>query len=330
MTIASLTTTPVTVVGGFLGAGKTTFLNHLLSSGKARYAVLVNDFGAVNIDAGLIARHDGTTMTLTNGCVCCSIGGGFIETLGAILDATTPFDHIIIEASGVGDPWRIAEIALVEPSLRLNAVIVLAAASRIESLLADVRVGATVRNQFDRCDLVLLNKIDLTDRAGAHSARDALTALRADMRIVETTAHTLPDLPVGSHGMVSRFRATEAFDSIDHETMFRRWVYRRDGAFDRKQLEDALAQLPPQLLRLKGYCRLRGETEPSLLQMVGPDWSLIATPEHTDAENIVLVGVGTDDLPTTAELNAILDRALVVAAHSTLHIHHGEGQRSCL
>ncbi|MET0720210.1 MAG: GTP-binding protein, partial [Tardiphaga sp.] len=62
-------TIPVTVVGGFLGAGKTTFLNHLLRTGHSRYAVLVNDFGAVNIDAGLIAKHDGTTMTLTNGCV---------------------------------------------------------------------------------------------------------------------------------------------------------------------------------------------------------------------------------------------------------------------
>src|ERR1700742_142139 len=106
--------TPLTVIGGFLGAGKTTLLTHLLKPGRSRTAVLVNDFGAVNIDAGLIARHDGATMTLTNGCVCCSIGGGFFETLGSILDAPTAFDHIVIEASGVGDPWRIAEIALVE------------------------------------------------------------------------------------------------------------------------------------------------------------------------------------------------------------------------
>ncbi len=86
MTAASSAKIPVTVVGGFLGAGKTTYLNHLLRTGSARYAVLVNDFGAVNIDAGLIAQHDGTTMTLTNGCVCCSIGGGFLDTLGRILD----------------------------------------------------------------------------------------------------------------------------------------------------------------------------------------------------------------------------------------------------
>ncbi len=131
MTTASRAKIPVTVVGGFLGAGKTTFLNHLLRNGGERYAVLVNDFGAVNIDAGLIVQHDGTTMTPANGCVCCSIGDGFLDTLGRILDDKIPFNHIIIEASGVGDPWRIAEIALVEPSLRLNAVIVVADAARI-------------------------------------------------------------------------------------------------------------------------------------------------------------------------------------------------------
>ena len=331
MTTPSPTTSPVTVVGGFLGAGKTTFLNHLLTSSGARYAVLVNDFGAVNIDAGLIARHDGATTTLTNGCVCCSIGGGFIETLGNILDAKTPFDHIIIEASGVSDPWRIAEIALVEPSLRLNAVIVLADASRIASLLTDARVGDTIRNQFAHCDLVLLNKIDLTDRAGARSASAAISALRAGLRIVETTAHTMPDLPVGQHGVVSRFRAIETFDSPDHENQFRRWTYRRRGVFDCALLKEALAQLPPQLLRLKGHCRLLGETKPSLLQMVGPDWSLSTMQEQATQDDILLVGVGTDHLPATAGLNAILDRALAVAAPSKMHFHSPrEGQSSCL
>ncbi len=170
MRAASPATIPVTVVGGFLGAGKTTFLNHLLKTSSSRYAVLVNDFGAVNIDAGLIAKHDGTTLTLTNGCVCCSTGGGFIDTLNALLDSRIPFDHIVIEASGVGDPWRIAEIALVEPSLRLNAVIVIADASRIEHLLIDPRVSDTVRKQFERCDVVLLNKTDICGSRGGFQA----------------------------------------------------------------------------------------------------------------------------------------------------------------
>lgn len=312
MTAASSAKIPVTVVGGFLGAGKTTYLNHLLRTGSARYAVLVNDFGAVNIDAGLIAQHDGTTMTLTNGCVCCSIGGGFLDTLGRILDDAIPFDHIIIEASGVGDPWRIAEIALVEPSLRLNAVIVVADASRISKLLIDSRVGDTVRGQFDRCSLVLLNKVDLLNRTAADAARTTVAALRPDIHIIETTEDTLPVLPDGEVKATSRFAATAVNDSVDHESAFHRWSYRRSGTFDRGQLTAALAALPPQLLRLKGQCRIAGDASPALLQMVGQDWALTPAPADMTAQNdIMLVGVGTDALPDAAALDAILDGALI-------------------
>ncbi|MCX7321897.1 MAG: GTP-binding protein [Hyphomicrobiales bacterium] len=312
-------TTPVTVIGGFLGAGKTTYLNHLLRNGPGRYAVLVNDFGAVNIDAGLIAKHDGETMTLTNGCVCCSIGSGFLDTLGRILDGGTRFDHIIIEASGVGDPWRIAEIALVEPSLRLNAVIVLADASRIGQLLAEQRVGDTVRGQFDRCNLILLNKIDLLDRATLDKARAELVALRPGVAIIETTAHTLPGLPDGISNPASRFAAT---DAADHECNFRRWAYRRDGVFDRDRLEAALGALPPQLLRLKGPCSVTEPAHPQLLQMVGRDWAL--TPVEPDSSNdndILLVGIGTANLPPAATLDAILDAALIPPLTTTAELN---------
>ncbi|MGM4916564.1 GTP-binding protein [Tardiphaga sp. 813_E8_N1_3] len=303
---------PVTVVGGFLGAGKTTYLNHLLRTGTARYAVLVNDFGAVNIDAGLVAQHDGTTMTLTNGCVCCSIGDGFLTTLGRILDDKIPFDHIIIEASGVGDPWRIAEIALVEPSLRLNAVIVVTDASRIAALLADARVGDTARNQFERCNLVLLNKVDLLSRAAVDAARADVATLRPGVQIIETTEHTLPDLPSGEFKPASRFAAIAAETRADHERVFRRWSYRRSGAFDRAKLEYALATLPPQLLRLKGPCLIDNENSASLLQMVGQNWALTHAPNDMSRQSdIMLVGVGTDALPDTGALDAILDAALI-------------------
>ncbi|WP_441243369.1 CobW family GTP-binding protein [Tardiphaga sp. 768_D3_N2_1] len=311
MMVSSSVKTPVTVIGGFLGAGKTTYLNHLLRSDSGRYAVLVNDFGAVNIDAALIAAHDGETMTLANGCVCCSIGSGFLDTLGRILDNGTTFDHIIIEASGVGDPWRIAEIALVEPSLRLNAVIVLADASRIANLLDDSRVGDTVRGQFERAGLVLLTKVDLLDRAAVDGARSTVSALRPGAAIVETTEHTLPGLPDGAFRPASRFAATDA-DLTDHEHDFRRWSYSRSGAFDLDALADALKALPPQLLRLKGACRIADEAMPLLLQMVGQDWALTAMPDNMAAEHdILLVGVGTDALQDTSALDAILDAALI-------------------
>ena len=315
--MASPCKTPVTVIGGFLGAGKTTYLNHLLRNASGRYAVLVNDFGAVNIDAALIARHDGETMTLANGCVCCSIGSGFLDTLGRVLDRSVAFDHIIIEASGVGDPWRIAEIALIEPSLQLNAVIVLADASRIASLLDDARVGDTVRGQFDRANLVLLTKVDLLDRSAVDAARGIITGLRPGIPIVETTEHTLPGLPDGVFKPVSRFAATHAVRS-DHEQDFRRWSYARSGAFDRDALAEALKALPPQLLRLKGPCRIADDASFSLLQMVGQDWTLTPLSDGLSQDSdILLVGVGTDAIPDTRLLDTILDAALVQSAPMT-------------
>lgn len=312
---AASATIPVTVIGGFLGAGKTTFVNHLLRSGGPRTAVLVNDFGEVNVDATLIASHDGTTMTLTNGCICCSIGTSFIDTMCRVLDAAVPFERIVIEASGVGDPWKIAEIALIEPSLRLDQVIVLADASRIAQLIDDARVGDTVRAQFGRCAVVLLNKTDLVDAEALTAARAAVRSLRPDVRVVETAQGAMPTLAeLETAASSSGFRA-DAVDAaaIDHGTTFKSWAYRRAGQFDRNRLACAVDKLPPQLLRLKGSCRLAGEDDVKVFQMVDSVWSLSPADAELAEPGIVLVGVGTADLPPQADLDAILDRALARA-----------------
>jgi G3E family GTPase len=311
--IASTAPIPVTVIGGFLGAGKTTLLNRLLAATTSRFAVLVNDFGEINVDAALIERHDGATMSLTNGCVCCSIGSGFLETLGRVLDSGERFERIVIEASGVGDPWRIAEIALIEPGLRLDGVLVLADAARIASLVDDRRVGDTVRNQFAKCDVVLLSKRDLVTEDELSAARRAIRAIRPDALVEVLSRDMTLDRFLATTGRRSQFRADGAEqDAPDHEEAFKRWTYRRLGAFDRGRLACAIDALPPQLLRLKGACRVAGESSPLLLQMVSGDWSLLPAESsgQTDLGSIALVGIGTADLPPDGVLEAILDHAL--------------------
>ena len=102
---------PLTVIGGFLGAGKTTLLNRWLREANGqRLAVLVNDFGALNIDAELIAANTGETIALSNGCVCCQIGDDLSGALIRVLESADRFDAVVIEASGVSDPWRIAQL----------------------------------------------------------------------------------------------------------------------------------------------------------------------------------------------------------------------------
>lgn len=152
----------MTVLGGFLGAGKTTLLNRILREHHGlRIAVVVNDFGSINIDAELIARHDGDTVSLANGCICCSIGGSLLKTLVSIARRPVLPDHLLIEASGVADPWRVAEIGLADRRFRLDGVIVLADCERVRQQAEDRYTGDIVRRQLDADDLIVLNKVDL-------------------------------------------------------------------------------------------------------------------------------------------------------------------------
>ena len=226
---APATRCPLTVVGGFLGAGKTTLLNRLLAGSQGRYAVLVNDFGAINVDAGLIQDHDGQTLRLTNGCVCCSLADGFLDTLMRVLAEPEPFDHIVIEASGVGDPGAIAEIALVEPGLVLRGVVVLADAERLPGLAADPRLGDTLARQIRAADLLVLNKRDLVDASGRAAARTTLAALAPGIPVVETVAAALPEavFDLGGEGPERARRGSTRLraEAVTHEAAFQRLLY---------------------------------------------------------------------------------------------------------
>ena len=303
---AGATPCGMTVVGGFLGAGKTTFLNQVLSGAQGRYAVLVNDFGSVNVDAGLIADHDGETLRLTNGCVCCSLGDSFLDTLIRVLDQQPAFDHIVVEASGVADPRAIAEIALIEPGLQLNAVVVLVDAERIAHLLQDERVADTVAAQVRAADIVLLNKVDLVDADGLAKSRAALGVVRQGVRIVATVAARCPDALLGLAGRAAP--APSLPGRVRHEDVFERLSYQRDEAFDPDRFPAVLDRLPASLLRLKGRCTVSGQP-PLLLQMVGPRWSLTAAPAGLAAGRFIeLVGIGAG--AGLQSIGFILDDAL--------------------
>ncbi len=307
---------PFTVIGGFLGAGKTTFLNHLLRQDRQRYTVMVNDFGAVNIDAALIESHDGGTINLKNGCVCCSLADGLSDALLRVLNAPVAPEHIVIEASGVGDPWQIAEVALIEPDLSLAAVIVLVDAEQLAAQLADGYIGDTVRRQISRADLLLLNKMDLVGEAQAAHCQSLLRQLAPQGRILPTIQAQPPiallhferDTPPDAV-------AAAALPPIDGHGI-QRWLYRRPAALQRAELERLLQQMPPALLRLKGWCRFAGDDQSYLLQLSGPRWSLSPSPGLPTAllgMETLLVGLGTPELPEAAALDAAFDAILAPA-----------------
>jgi G3E family GTPase len=152
---------PLTVIGGFLGAGKTTLLKHLLENADGRrLAVLINDFGALNIDAALIKATGADSIELSNGCVCCSLGDDLVKQLVILEKSADKFDHVVIEASGVGDPWKIAQIGMVAGAYRLDSVIVVIDTETVMENLADELVSDSIIRQLERADIVVANKTD--------------------------------------------------------------------------------------------------------------------------------------------------------------------------
>ncbi len=135
---------PMTVLGGFLGTGKTTLLNRILSGAHGvRYAVLVNDFGELDVDGSLVAAHGGDTLTFANGCVCCSMGDDLVGAIDRLLDGDRRPDQILLEASGVADPASIADVATLHPGLSRDPVVVIADLSGCARLWPRSRRGCS-------------------------------------------------------------------------------------------------------------------------------------------------------------------------------------------
>ena len=155
--------TPVTVLTGYLGAGKTTLLNRILSEDHGhRYAVVVNEFGEVGIDADLILKADEELFEMNNGCICCTVRGDLIRTLHGLLSRERAFDAIIVETTGLADPGPVAQTFFVDGFLKsktvLDSVTTVVDAKHILLRLSDSREAV---EQIAFADQIVLNKTDL-------------------------------------------------------------------------------------------------------------------------------------------------------------------------
>ena len=285
---------PVTVIGGYLGAGKTTLVNHVLRSSDERIAVIVNDFGEISIDEDLIVAADGDKLTLANGCICCTLADGFAAALMQIRSAGTLPQRLLIEASGVADPAQIAAYGHT-PGLRLDAVVVLADAEQIRRQANDRWVADTVRRQLATADLLVLNKIDLlgntdalidwlrtvTPSAAVIGARHAAVPLD----VLFGTSHletAEPVQPVPGPEVLPN--ALELFDSQTVEL---------DAPVAEEMVATLLADLPDCIVRLKGLVQVApgsnssGSHDPAdyLVEAVGPRTSMTSRQPDTSTSS---------------------------------------------
>ena len=253
---------PFTVIGGFLGAGKTTLLNRLLAgAANRRLGVLVNDFGALDIDSQLVAEHGGDTMALANGCLCCTIGDSLVTTLLALLGRPERLDHIVVEASGVADPGRIADLAVLEPRLARDGVVVVVDGGDVRQRASDRRVGDTVLRQLKAADLLVLNKVDLAEDP---SALRTWLAKQSTAPVVEARHGDVPSALLFG---LDRHGASQSGGDSEN---FRSWSYSWPEPVDRAALLAMLGGVPSDILRAKGIVRFADSiNRRSIVHMIG-------------------------------------------------------------
>ncbi len=277
MTIGPAEALPFTVIGGYLGAGKTTLLNHLLShAGGLRVAALVNDFGSVNIDAELIRRHDGATIDLANGCMCCSLVNGFAQAIGQLRARAADFDQVVIEASGVADPAKIAQYGQMY-ELPLDGILVVVDAEQVRTQADNKYVGDTVQRQLAQADLLVLNKTDLVAPGDLASLRTWLSARAPGTPMVETVRSEVPMAVLLGLRRGSTADLGERVDDHrpDHRGTYGTWTLERAKPLPRAALARFSAGLSEDIYRVKGFVYLQDDPHHrQVYQQVGVRWSL--------------------------------------------------------
>jgi len=300
---------PILLVTGFLGAGKTTVVNHMLAHAEGRrIAAVVNDFGAINIDAELIAGASDGVVSLANGCICCSLEGDLLRTLAAILRRSPRPEAIVIETSGVADPADIVR-NLMDPVIwreaPLETVLCVVDATAPAAALDDALLVSQIRS----ADIVALSKVDLADSAGRELIRQAVTAIKPAAVLVDARHGQVP--PALLFPADPGHAAAPRDPGRRHPTMDRfetlSWVSHQPVSLAR--LQRAIGQLAPRLARAKGL--FETDEQPGrqmLFQLAGGRATLaLAGTPPPGAPRARIVFVAEIGVLSTAEIGRVMD-----------------------
>ena len=287
------------MLGGYLGAGKTTLVNHLLrNAGGRRIAVMVNDFGEIGIDADLIVGQSGEIMQLAGGCICCSVGSDLMGALIALGERNPRPDLILIETSGVALPGSVARSARLAPGIAIDAVVVLADAKTVQTQATDRYVGDTVLAQLREADLLVLNKMDEIAAEALLPLHDWIASVTPRTRIIHAIeADIPPELVLGLAGASLQHQARSraggrvfAGDSTIRSrgltvgaaaSRFDSGSFRIPQALDVQMLIERLCDSAMGLIRIKGLLT-DVRKGPVVVQAVGPRARIEPAPAYPD------------------------------------------------
>jgi G3E family GTPase len=316
--VAAPTTIPVIALTGYLGAGKTTLLNHVLRAPGARIGVVINDFGELNVDAGLVTGQVDEPASIAGGCICClPDDGGLDEALAKLADPRLGLDAIIVEASGLADPVAISRIIRFSGVDRVRTggiVDVIDAATHFDT----VDDGGAPPARYGVASLVVVNKLDQIP----HDSRDDV------LRRIEGRVHRRnPDVHlVGAiAGRVDPALLYDVSDpaAADGQLSFRELLVEADdhphvhadsvtvttaGCVDPDALINLLEQPPAGVYRMKGTVavRYRDRTRAYVVNVVGTSVHIANAPASSHANSLVTIGTHFD----TADVRARVEVAL--------------------
>lgn len=304
--MSDLAKTPVTVITGFLGSGKTTLIRHLMQNPQGRrLAVLVNEFGTVGVDGDILRDcadencPAGNIVELANGCICCTVAGDFIPTIEALLAREPRPDHILIETSGLALPKPLLK-AFDWPEIRsritVDGVVALADAEAVaagrfapdpaaveaqraadDSLDHETPLSEVFEDQIACADLILLTKADLAGEAGLAAARAAIAAEapRPILMLAVTDGAVDPRVVLGlaaaaEDDLAARPSHHDGADDHEHDD-FASAVIALPEVAEAAALSEAVAALgrDHKVLRVKGHVAVAGKPMRLLVQAVG-------------------------------------------------------------
>lgn len=304
---------PLTIISGFLGSGKTTLLNRILKADHGlRVAVLVNDFGAINVDAQLVVGVDGDTINLSNGCICCTIRGDLLQATLNLFKRPEPPEYIIVETSGVSDPLEVAmtfQAPQVSSLVSVDSIITVVDAEQIRDLDKAYEILAFC--QVSLADLIVLNKVDLATTEQLAKVKKWIHDISPRARVLDAVQADVPlELLLGVGQFAPERLASTSSQDIhihtadsdhdhdhthtDHSLVFSTWSWTTEKPLHAKTLKKAIETLPVSIYRAKGFVYLIDQPEKrGVLHVVGKRAELTLEPKDpaiSGVSQIVVIG----------------------------------------
>ncbi len=298
---------PVTLITGFLGSGKTTLLNHILTNRQdLKVAVLVNEFGDINIDSQLLVSVEENMVELSNGCICCTINDSLVDAVYAVLEREERMDYLIVETTGLADPLPIM-VTFLSAELKvfthLDSVITVVDS---EAFTADHFNSEVALSQLLYGDIILLNKADLVPQAKLIWLESYIQDIKEQARWLRCSLTAEGDrlplsalLDVGLAESPMCLREDEAeFQALTEKSPhlvqdgFVSVPFKSDRPFNLTKFEHFLmTQLPAEVFRAKGILWFEGEEQRHIFQLSGKRYSINAEPWTTTPQNqLVFIG----------------------------------------